>query len=149
MFELNNLAPLVKKRKRIGRGGSRGGTSGRGNKGQKARTGHSRNRISFEGGQMPIVRRIPKRGFNNANFATEHAVINLSALEKHFENGDLVTKDSLIEKGLLKTKQKCLVKVLGTGSISKKLIVCVDATSKSASEKIIQSGGEVRLTQEM
>ncbi len=80
MSQLSSLTSLVKKRKRIGRGGSRGGTSGRGNKGQKARTGHSTMRAAFEGGQMPLVRRLPKRGFNNKPFQKEFEIINIDRL---------------------------------------------------------------------
>jgi len=149
MLKLNELTGLVKKRKRIGRGGNRGGTSGRGNKGQKARTGHSRNRISYEGGQMPLVRRLPKRGFNNAAFAQEYTIINLAILETHFESGATVTKEMLFEKGFLKGKHAHLVKILGKGSLSKKIIIYADAISKSAAEAIVKCGGEVRLNTEI
>lgn len=148
MFQLNNLTPLTKKRKRIGRGGSRGGTAGRGNKGQKSRSGHARGPIAFEGGQMPLVRRLPKRGFNNKNFETTFAVINIEQLEKHFESGARVDKDALQQKGLIKNNET-KIKLLGNGSLSKKLIIHVDACSTHAREAVQQCGGEVQLIKEM
>jgi large subunit ribosomal protein L15 len=150
MFQqLNNLTPLKKKRKRIGRGGNRGGTCGRGHKGQKARTGGaSKVRIGFEGGQIPLARRIPKRGFNNSSFSTDYVVVNLSDLERVFDNGAQVTKDLLIAKGFCKGYRKPLVKILGNGELSKKLIIYGDAFSKSAIEKIKRVGGEVHLIKE-
>ena len=101
MFQqLNNLAPLVKKRQRIGRGGSRGGTSGKGHKGQLARTGgKSKVRFGFEGGQIPLARRMPKRGFNNSAFRIEQAIVNLDDLERIFDNGTLITKELLMAHG--------------------------------------------------
>lgn len=150
MFQqLNNLAPLLKKRKRIGRGGSRGGTCGKGHKGQKARTGGaSKVRFGFEGGQTSLTRRLPKRGFNNSSFAVEFAVINLDTLERVFDNGTHITKDLLMAKGLCKGFRKPLVKILGNGELSKKFVIHVDAFSKGAIEKIERVGGEVHLTKE-
>lgn len=145
MYQLNNLTGLLKKRKRIGRGGSRGGTSGRGNKGQKARTGHSSMRAAFEGGQMPLVRRLPKRGFNNKNFQKIIEVINIQKLEASFEAGQEVNKKSLKEKGLIRGSEGSLVKVLGTGSLLKNLVVSVHAISASAREAIEKCGGKVQL----
>lgn len=147
--QLNNLTPLVKKRKRIGRGGSRGGTAGRGHKGQLARTGGaSKVRAGFEGGQIPLARRIPKRGFNNKSFETEYAVVNLNDLARVFDEGTLITKELLISKGFCKGYRKPFVKILGSGELTKKFVVCGDAFSKSAKEKIERCGGEVRLTKE-
>jgi len=147
--QLNNLTPLVKKRKRIGRGGSRGGTCGKGHKGQLARTGGaSKVRFGFEGGQIPLARRIPKRGFNNKAFGTEYAIINLEDLDRVFEAGTLITKELLVEKGLCKGHRKPIVKILGSGELTKKFIVCGDAFSKGAISKIESCGGEVRLTKE-
>lgn len=147
--QLNNLTPLVKKRKRIGRGGSRGGTCGKGHKGQKARTGGaSKIRFGFEGGQIPLARRIPKRGFNNKAFATEYAIINLGDLARVFEEGTLITKELLVEKGLCKGHRNPLIKILGSGKLAKKFTVYGDAFSKGAKEKIESCGGEVRLTKE-
>lgn len=150
MFQqLNNLAPLVKKRQRIGRGGSRGGTSGKGHKGQLARTGgKSKVRFGFEGGQIPLARRMPKRGFNNSAFRIEQAIVNLDDLERIFDNGTLITKELLMAHGLCKGYRKPRIKVLGNGELSKKFVVCGDAFSKGAIEKIERCGGEVRLTKE-
>jgi large subunit ribosomal protein L15 len=149
---LNSLSPLLKKRKRIGRGGSRGGTSGKGHKGQKARSG-GYIRPGFEGGQMPLFRRLPRRGFNNANFKTESIIVSILDLEKAFNAGDQVTAESLMTKGLISQKkgikqQNFRVKILGGGELSKKLIVTADAFSKSAVEAIQKSGGEARLIKE-
>ena len=135
-----------KKRKRIGRGGSRGGTAGRGYKGQKARSG-AHIGVLFEGGQMPLHRRLPKRGFSNARFAKEFEIINLAKLELAFEDGAEVTKAALVEKDLI-SSASVLVKILGDGNLSKKLIVHADASSKSAMQAIAKLGGEVRVTKE-
>ena len=147
MFQLNTLSPLVKKRKRVGRGGKLGGTSGKGHKGQKARSGGFV-RIGFEGGQMPLFRRLPKRGFNNFNFRDDVVIVNLEQLEKAFESNSLVNKEALLEKGLIKSCQKALLKVLGTGKLSKKLMIEADAFSKSAIKAIEDCGGEARVTKE-
>jgi large subunit ribosomal protein L15 len=140
---LNKLVRLVKKRKVVGRGGDRGGTSGKGHKGQKARSG-GYVRAAFEGGQSPLCRRLPKRGFNNAVFRTEYAVINLDLLERLFETDAEVTKAVLIERGVIKAST-ALVKVLGRGELTKRLVVHADAFSASAMEKIKGLGGEVTL----
>lgn len=154
MVELHKLTGLLKKRKRVGRGGSRGGTSGKGHKGQKARSGGFV-RIGYEGGQMPLYRRLPKRGFNNAQFQSEIKIINLSDLERVFENGAAVTRESLIEKGLVKIRNSAkgtksvLVKILGNGKLTKKLDVSADAFSESAQKAILDRGGQARLIKEM
>lgn len=151
MFQLNKLTPLVKKRKRVGRGGKLGGTSGKGSKGQKARSG-PKIRIAFEGGQMPLFRRLPKRGFSNYDHATSYSIINLQALNDSFNEGESVNKDALVEKGLLKAqkgKKDFLLKILGTGKLSKKLIIHADAFSESAIKAIEKSGGEARLNKEI
>ncbi len=147
---LSNLTPIVKKRKRIGRGGARGGTAGRGHKGQLARTGGaSKVRAGFEGGQIPLARRIPKRGFNNKQFATEFIIINLSDLERVFNDGTQITKDLLVTSGFCKgMKKNPLIKILGDGTLSKKFTIYGDAFSKSAIEKIKRVGGEVHLIKE-
>lgn len=147
MFQLNTLSPIVKKRKRVGRGGKLGGTSGKGHKGQKARSGGFV-RIGFEGGQMPLFRRLPKRGFNNFNFRDDVVIVNLEQLEKAFDSNSLVNKEALLEKGLIKSCQKALLKVLGTGKLSKKLMIEADAFSKSAIKAIEDCGGEARVTKE-
>lgn len=144
MFQLNNLNPLVKKRKRIGRGGSRGGTCGKGHKGQRARTSGNA-RPGFEGGQMPLSRRMPKRGFNNAKFRKSYSVISLSNLEKNFKDGDIITKDVLFEKGIIKSKNS-LIKILGGFELSKKFDVTADAFSESAKKAIGSVGGKVQLS---
>lgn len=145
-MQLSNLTKLVKKRKRIGRGGSRGGTSGRGSKGQKARSGPTLG-IIFEGGQMPISRRLPKRGFNNFNFRKKYEIVNVEDLERLFASGENVDKDIFVEKGVLKSANS-LVKILGSGELSKKLVVTADAFSSSAKQLIEKCGGKAHLTKE-
>lgn len=145
MLKLDNRVSVVKKKKRVGRGGSRGGTSGRGHKGQKSRSGGGRKILaSFEGGQMPLHRRLPKRGFNNARFRKEVVILTLDQLEKHFDNDANVTKDLLLERGLLK-KKTVFLKVLNNGKLTKKIQITVDGCSASAAEAITSCGGEVHL----
>jgi large subunit ribosomal protein L15 len=131
----------VGKRKGRGHGTGNGKTAGRGHKGQKARSGGGV-RVGFEGGQMPLARRVPKRGFNNI-FAKPLEAINLSALEK-FEDGATVNVCDLLEKGIL-SKCEYGVKVLGNGSLSKKLTVRASAFSASAKEKIEAAGGKAEV----
>jgi large subunit ribosomal protein L15 len=144
-MRLNNLKPRpgAKHRvKRLGCGESsgHGKTSGKGNKGQKARSGGSI-RLGFEGGQMPLIRRLPKRGFNNAAFKTQYAVVNLDELEV-FDAGSQVNEQLLREKGLVSGKIDGL-KILGRGEITKKLTVEADKFSESARQKIEQAGGSI------
>lgn len=141
MLQLDKLTPTVKKRKKLGRGGDLGGTSGRGHKGQKARTaGRFKVGPLFEGGQMPLSRRIPRRGFNNKLFEKKFIVINLDDLDKKFESDEVVNLDSLKNKNLV--KGKCvLVKILGQGKLSKKLTVYADAFSEKALQLIQKAGG--------
>jgi large subunit ribosomal protein L15 len=148
MLQLSNLKSLTTKRKRIGRGGSRGGTSGRGHKGQRARTG-SRMELKpfFEGGQMPLPRRLPRRGFVNA-FKIEAAIVSLDQLEAVFQAHDVVTKEKLITARLVRQKRGVIVKILGGGSLSKPLTVHVDACSASAKAAIERVGGKVELSKE-
>ena len=128
-----------KKRKRIGRGGAHGGTSTRGHKGQLSRSG-AKSRLWFEGGQMPIQRRLPKRGFKN--FTTkEFQIVNLAALSNF--KGE-ITPETLLEKGLIK-KKNIPVKILGHGDIKAKLSISANAFSQSAKEKIEAAGGRVNL----
>ena len=146
-MKLHELSPAPgskSERKRIGRGpaSGQGKTAGKGHKGQKARAGRGM-RAGFEGGQMPLQRRIPKRGFNNI-FGTEMAIVNLATLEKYYDDGATVTVDSLIEKGILK-KTLDGVKILGRGDITKKLTVQVNAFSESAKEKIEAAGGKAEV----
>ena len=125
-------------RKGRGHGSGNGKTAGRGHKGQWARSGGGV-RVGFEGGQMPLVRRLPKRGFNNI-FAKPLEAINVSALEK-FEDGSTVTVNDLLEAGVL-SKCEYGVKILGNGTITKKLTVEATAFSASAKEKIVAAGGK-------
>ncbi len=147
MFQLNKLSKITKKRKRIGRGGSRGGTSTKGNKGQIARSGGWKGPF-FEGGQMPLSRRLPKRGFNNTRFKKVFEIVNLEQLSNAFNDNDVITKENLIEKGLIKGKSNTLLKVLGKEKLSKKLIISADAFSKNAMEAINKVGGKATLTKE-
>ncbi len=130
-----------KKRKRVGRGpgSGLGKTSGRGHKGQGQRAGFSAH-PTFEGGQMPLVRRVPKRGFNN-RWADVVAIVNVSDLDAAFNDGDEVTLEGLKEKNLAKGSFDVL-KVLGDGELTKKLKVAAHRFSKSAREKIEKAGGE-------
>lgn len=132
-----------KKKNIVGRGRSSGSgkTSGKGHKGQKARSGGGV-RLGFEGGQMPLYRRVAARGFSNHPFKTEYVVINVSSLEKLFNDGDTVNLDTLVQKGLVK-KSETLVKILGEGDLKKKLEVAVPAVSASARVKIEKAGGKV------
>ena len=146
-MKLHELQPAVGSTtapKRLGRGvgSGLGKTSGKGHKGAKARSGGGK-RPGFEGGQMPLQRRIPKRGFNNI-FAKEIAAVNVSALDKAFEDGAVVDVNALIEKGLVK-KALDGVKILGNGEISKKLTVKVNAYSDSAKQKIEAAGGKAEV----
>lgn len=129
--------------KRLGRGESSGlgKTSGRGHKGQKSRSGGGV-RISFEGGQMPLFRRLPKRGFNNVRFKTQYAVFNVGTLEERFEDGDTVDEATLRKYGLLKGRYDG-VKILGTGDLNKKLSIVADKVSGSAKDKIEKVGGSI------
>ena len=142
MYELHSLVKTVKKRKTVGRGGSRGGTSGKGSKGQNARSG-GRVGPMFEGGQMPLHRRLPKRGFNNTRFRQEWEIVSLKALESRFEEGIIINKELLVESRLINGKG--LIKVLGGYQLSKKFEIEVHACSKSAIEAIEKVGGKVRL----
>lgn len=143
LHELQPAAGSTTAPKRLGRGvGSQlGKTSGKGHKGAKARSGGGK-RPGFEGGQMPLTRRLPKRGFTNI-FAKEYAIVNVSALNV-FEDGAVVTNAALIEKGLIK-KTLDGVKVLGGGELTKKLTVSVDKVTDSAKEKIEAIGGKVEV----
>jgi large subunit ribosomal protein L15 len=130
-------------RKRIGRGAGsgHGKTSGRGHKGAGSRAGTSR-RLSHEGGQVPMARRIAKRGFNNKYFATDVAIVNLSDLEAAFESGAVVNPETLQAARLVQGSYD-VIKVLGNGNLTKKLSVSAHRFSKSAEEKIAGAGGSV------
>ncbi len=145
MLQLNSLEPITKKRKRVGRGGSRGGHSGRGKDGQKCRSGAgSEIKAWFEGGQMPLSRRIPRRGFNNP-LKREFVIVNLEKLESCYQDGETVDQISLHAKRIIRCNRNVFIKILGVGSLSKKLNVCVNACSKTASDAITKAGGSVQL----
>ena len=145
-MELSNLQPAEGSkhsdnfRRGRGHGSGNGKTAGKGHKGQKARSGAPR--IGFKGGQMPLYRRIPKRGFKNRN-TKEIVAINVSALEK-FDNGSTVTVESLVESGIVSNPRDG-VKILGNGELTKKLTVQVNAFSASAKEKIEALGGNAEV----
>ena len=132
-----------KNRKRIGRGpgSGHGKTSTRGHKGAGSRAGYSA-RVGFEGGQMPLARRVAKRGFNNKFFATDVSIVNLSQLEAAFDSGAAVTLEAMYEKGLARRNSDA-VKILGKGELTKKLTVEAHRFSKSAAEKIAALGGKI------
>ncbi|NLN55408.1 MAG: 50S ribosomal protein L15 [Clostridiales bacterium] len=125
-------------RKGRGPGSGNGKTAGRGHKGQNSRSGGGV-RPGFEGGQLPIYRKLPKRGFNNL-FAKEYAIINLDRLNEFFEDGETVDLEALMNTGLVR-KELCGLKVLGQGELTKKLTVKASVFSKSAKEKIEAAGG--------
>jgi large subunit ribosomal protein L15 len=143
IHEITEKVGKYKARKRIGRGhGSGSGkTSGRGHKGAKSRSGYSR-RPAFEGGQMQYFRRIPKRGFTNADFKTVYHIVNLASLEARFEKGATVDATTLVEAGLVRNF-KNPVKILGQGDLTIALTVTADKFSASAVEKIESAGGSV------
>jgi large subunit ribosomal protein L15 len=130
-------------RKRVGRGigSGHGKTSGRGHKGAGSRSGH-KNRVGFEGGQMPLIRRVAKRGFSNRQFALNVAEINLKDLERTFEDGSVVDITSLRQHGLA-SNGKISVRILGQGELTKKLVVHANHFSRSAEETIVARGGRV------
>jgi large subunit ribosomal protein L15 len=140
--EITSVAGKNKARKRVGRGrgAGNGKTCGRGHKGQNSRAGAKRLTLS-EGGQMPLFRRLPKRGFSNVKFADKFEIVNVSQLER-FEDGAEVGVKQLLGAGLV-SRPKCKVKILGNGALTKKLTVSVHKFSKSAQEKIAGCGGTV------
>ena len=144
--EITRLAGREKRPKRVGRGrGSGSGkTSGRGHKGGGQRAGWKLRGMQ-EGGQMPTFRRLPKRGFNNAKFTTRYSVVNVASLEAQYEADAHVTPQSLLEAGLIRNL-RLPVKILGDGSLSKKLTVDAARFSESAKEKIQAAGGEARIS---
>jgi len=145
---LNNLkapAGATHKKKRVGRGpgSGLGKTSGRGNKGQKSRSGYSRKR-GFEGGQMPLHRRLPKRGFTN-NFKREWAEVNLSELEDRFEANAAITPETLVERGLVRKNLQKSIVILGKGEIKKALSISAHRFSAAAKQKIEAAGGKAEI----
>ena len=143
LHELHPAFGSTKEAKRIGRGhgSGNGKTAGKGHKGQKARAGRGM-RPGFEGGQMPLQRRVPKRGFNNI-FAEEYAIINVAALEV-FDDGAVVDMKALVKKGIIKNADKP-VKVLANGKLTKKLTVKEVSFSATAKQKIAAAGGTVEV----
>jgi len=146
-LQIHDLSPApgsthVNKRKGRGHGTGNGKTAGRGHKGQKARSGGGV-RVGFEGGQMPLTRRVPKRGFNNI-FAKPLDIVNLCDIEARFDDGAVVDTETLISAGLL-SKVKYGVKVLGKGELSKKLNISANAFSESAKSKIEAAGGKAEV----
>ena len=147
-MKLHELSPAAGSsksawRKGRGPGSGNGKTGGRGHKGQNARTGGGV-RPGFEGGQIPLYRRLPKRGFTNSLFKKEYAIINLETLDKLFNDGDAVSMEVLLEKGIVKKELNGL-KVLGRGEITKKLTVKAAKISESAKEKIEAVGGKAEV----
>ena len=145
-MDLSNLQPALgsnKKKRRIGRGpgSGKGGTATRGSKGAKSRSGY-KNKVGFEGGQMPLQRRVPKGGFKNIN-RVEYKAVNLSTLEKLAteKNLEKITVADLLQAGLVRKRQ--LVKILGDGTLTKKLEVEANAFSKKAEEAITAAGGTI------
>lgn len=151
MLKIHTIKPnpgAKHRRKRLGNGESSGlgKTCGKGHKGQKARSGGTI-RPGFEGGQMPLHRRLPKKGFNNTRFQDKIIAVNVSQLEKFFQAGDTVDENSLRSVGLVQGPCDA-VKLLGGGTLSKKLTIVVDQASASAKEKVTQAGGEVTVLSE-
>ena len=142
LSNLTNVPGARHRRKRVGRGcgSGMGKTATRGHKGQNARKGHKQ-KLGFEGGQMPLVRRLPKRGFNDARFRVEALAVNVSTLEKLFSAGDEITVETLAAKGLTDNKRP-RVKILATGELTKKFTVKVPC-SAAAKAKIEAAGGTV------
>jgi len=146
-MKINELKPAKgskRRTKRLGRGlgSGHGRTSTKGHKGQKSRSGGAKG-TGFEGGQMPLQRRVPKRGFSNFPFKKHYAIINLDDLNK-IENAETITPELLVEKGIIKDIKDGL-KVLGNGEINKPIIIKTHAISKSARQKIELAGGKVEV----
>ncbi len=143
MLTLNNLSKTVyKNKKRIGRGDSSGWgtTAGRGTKGQKSRSGGAKGPY-FEGGQMPLIRRVPKRGFKSLN-RTEFEIVSLSGLDRKFNDGDLVDRQSIYKAGLISSRRSA-IKILANGTINKKLRIDNIPMSSAAKEQLIAAGCEI------
>ena len=151
-MRLHDLAPrpgAKHRRKRLGIGESsgHGKTSGRGHKGQRARSGGSV-RLGFEGGQMPLIRRLPKRGFNNTDFKPVYAVINLDTLEERFEAGTTITEQALRAARLVNGRNDG-IKLLARGTVTKKFTVEVDKASETARAKLEAAGGSLVLREKV
>lgn len=143
--DITSKAGAHKRRKRVGRGeaSGHGKTSGRGHKGQQARSGGSTRGLR-EGGQTPLYRRLPKRGFSNAMFRLEYSVVNVGDLDRKFEDGAAVNVQSLLARKLVRDRRKP-VKILADGTLSKRLVVTAHKFSRRAEEKIKAAGGEIKV----
>ena len=141
IHEITAQVGTYKKRKRVGRGRGSGvgKTAGRGHKGAKSRAGYSF-KASFEGGQMSFIRRIPKRGFSNANFRTDYRIVNVQFLNQHFQDGDEINLQTLVDRGIL-PDAKLPLKILGQGELTRKLEITAHKFSRSARQKIEAAGG--------
>ncbi|EOA80297.1 50S ribosomal protein L15 [Borreliella burgdorferi] len=144
MFNLLKPKGASKRRKIVGRGpgSGLGKTSGRGQKGQKAR--NTSPRLGFEGGQTPLYRRLPRKGFSNSDYKLEYAIVNLGDIDKKFKNGQVVNYDTLLENKLIKKKNK-KIKILSNGKLTKKVSFEVSKISKSAESLIIKIGCTIKL----
>jgi large subunit ribosomal protein L15 len=142
-FNLHAPAGATKKPRRVGRGqgSGLGTTAGKGNKGQQSRSG-GKTYPGFEGGQMPLYRRLPHRGFDNSQFRKDWQTVNLANIEVKYSSGEIVDGPSLMAKGLVK-KAEGLIKILGNGDVTKALVVQVDKVSAQAKAKIEKAGGKV------
>ena len=142
--EITSVAGKNKARRRVGRGNGSGygKTSGRGHKGQSSRPG-AKSVTLYEGGQMPLFRRLPKRGFNNYNFARRYEIVNISQLER-FDDGQSIGAEQLSNAGLVGS-MKSKVKILGDGELTKRLEISAHKFSKSAEQKIVASGGSTKV----
>lgn len=148
-MKLHTIAPAqgaVTAPKRLGRGigSGLGKTSGKGHKGQWARSGGGV-RPGFEGGTMPLTRRLPKRGFKNADFKKAYSIVNIKTLEERFEDGAIVNAEVLLETGILSKVEEYGLKVLGDGELTKKLTVQANKFTESAAQKIQNAGGKVEV----
>lgn len=146
-MNLSNLKPRPGSKHRVkrlgcGESSGHGKTSGKGHKGQKARSGGSI-RLGFEGGQMPLIRRVPKRGFNNAEFKTQWAIVNLESLNR-FEDGATVDEKMLLDAGVIRRPFE-LVKILASGDLTKKLTIVADHASAAAKAAIEKAGGTLTI----
>ena len=146
IHEITDKVGRYKPAKRLGRGeaSGQGGTSGRGHKGAKSRSGWKQ-RDYYEGGQMPLIRRVPKRGFSNAPFRTRYDIVNLAVIEKRFQDGERVDLAILVERGVLKSRHGRL-KVLGEGELTRKLTIQAASISESARKKVEAAGGAIEIT---
>ncbi|ADQ31086.1 MULTISPECIES: 50S ribosomal protein L15 [Borreliella] len=144
MFNLLKPKGASKRRKIVGRGpgSGLGKTSGRGQKGQKAR--NTSPRLGFEGGQTPLYRRLPRKGFSNSDYKLEYAIVNLGDIDKKFKDGQVVNYDTLLENKLIKKKNK-KIKILSNGKLTKKVSFEVSKISKSAESLIIKIGCTIKL----